>query len=123
MALSYNDDVKDRQRNLKLPAFFAAGSFLVIVSLTGLTNPIDKVGYSLIFFAGLFILLVSLGYLTVALQHGYVGAKNRLRIVIVSLFLLIALMFRSAQSLGWIDALILLLIVIGLLFYSTTRTS
>ena len=123
MALSYNQDVEDRRASLKLPAALAAGSFFILLILLFFTSPIDKVGISILFFAALFLLLNSVGYLLVGLQAGRVNAKSRSRIVISSVFLLIILMFRSAGSLGLVDAIVLIAITTGLLFYSSRRSS
>ena len=123
MALSYNQGVDDRRQTLKLPTISLVGSFLVLLSCILLTSPLDRVGLAIIFFAALLIFLVSLGYLVVGLQIGRVSPKNRSRIVIASVFLLILLMFRSAGSLGWVDAIVLWAITSGLLFYSSRRGS
>jgi len=56
-------------------------------------------------------------------QSGQVTPKSKYRIFIISIFLLVLAMFRSAQSLSWVDALVLLLVTVGLLFYSSRRTS
>jgi hypothetical protein len=45
----------------------------------------------------------------------------RYRIITISVFILIVLMFRSAQSLSWIDGLVLIIIAVGLLFYGSWR--
>jgi hypothetical protein len=121
VALSYNQEVENQRTSLKLPALLSAGSFLIILFCILFTNPVDKVGVAVIFFAALLILFSSLGYLIVGFQMGAVSPKNRSRIVISSVFLLILLMFRSAESLGWVDALVLLGITAGLLFYSSRR--
>jgi len=57
----------------------------------------------------------------VRLQLGEVSIKNRYRIVAVSLIILTIMMFRSANSLNWVDALILILISFGLVFYISRR--
>ena len=61
-----------------------------------------------------------LGY-SLNLQAGQMRRVYRYRIIIVSIFIVIVLMFRSAQSLSWIDGLVLLIITTGLLFYSGRR--
>jgi hypothetical protein len=123
VALSYNQGMNDHPQTLKLPAIIMAGSFLVMLLLGLLTSPIDKVGYAIVFFAGLLGFLISLGYLIIRLQLGGVSKKNRSQIIIVSIFLVIISMFRSAHSLDWVDGLVLLGITSGLLFYSGSRVS
>jgi amino acid permease len=86
------------------------------------TSPINNIIYAAAFFGLALIFLVSLGHLMVRLQTGEVSAKNRYRIVALSLVLLILLMFRSAQSLNWVDGVILVLIGFGLIFYISKRS-
>jgi hypothetical protein len=97
------------------------GSLLALVILMSSTNPVDKIIYAVLFFVLAFIFIVSLGYLMVRLQLGEISSKNRYRIVALSLVFLSLLMFRSAQSLNWVDGLILLLITFGLGFYISRR--
>lgn len=110
-----------RARKIKLSLFFSLASFTALLLLMGLTSPVDKVGYALVFFALLFIFLVCLGHLLVFLFKGRLGPKSRGRIVIISVFVVLLLMFNSSQSLNWVDGLILLLVLAGLLFYSSRR--
>jgi hypothetical protein len=101
--------------------------WLAVLSLAGLiilmmtTNPIDKIIYAVFFFAFSLIFLISAGFLLVGVQLGEVSPKNRYRIIAISLIILTLLMFRSAQSLNWVDALILILISFGLVFYISRR--
>jgi hypothetical protein len=99
-----------------MPASFAG---LVIVMLT--TNPIDKIIWAIVFFGLALVFLLSFGFWLVRLQLGEVSNKNKYRIVALSLIVLSLLMFRSAQSLNWVDAVILLLIAFGLGFYISRR--
>lgn len=85
------------------------------------TNPVDKAIYAVVFFVLALVFMISFGYLLIGMQKGEVGNKDRLRVVIISLIILILLMFRSAQSLNWVDALILLLICFGAGFYISRR--
>ena len=103
------------------PAAVAAGSFLFLTIFALLTSPIKNITYAILFFIGLAVFLTSSGYFLTYLRKAAVGPKERYRIFIASLFILTALMFRSAQSLNWIDGLVLLLIIAGLLFYSGRR--
>jgi hypothetical protein len=44
-------------------------------------------------------------------------------VISLSLVLLILLMFRTAQSLSWVDGIILILIGFGLVFYISKRSA
>jgi hypothetical protein len=94
-----------------------------IIILATTTSPVDNVIYAAFFFGFAFVFMVSLGYLLVRLQMGEVSHKNRYRIISLSLVLLILLMFRSAQSLSWVDGIILALIGFGLAFYISQRAN
>jgi hypothetical protein len=107
---------KNRLSFWLMPASFAG---LVIVMLT--TNPIDKIIWAIVFFGLALVFLLSFGFWLVRLQLGEVSNKNKYRIVALSLIVLSLLMFRSAQSLNWVDAVILLLIAFGLGFYISRR--
>jgi hypothetical protein len=52
-----------------------------------------------------------------------ISSKSKFKIAVFSLTVIVILMFRSAQSLSMEDALILLLIALGALFYGTKRTA
>lgn len=108
---------------IKFWFFASVVSFLAVLTIMLSTSPIDKIGFAIVFFAVFWALLVSLGHLLIYLRRGQVTPKARNRILIVSIFVMLLVMFRSAQSLSWIDALILLLVVAGLLFYSSRRTT
>ncbi|HVS79250.1 MAG TPA: hypothetical protein VHD84_03120 [Candidatus Saccharimonadales bacterium] len=101
--------------------WLATLSFLGLVILMIATNPIDKIIYAVVFFVLFFIFMVNFGYLLVRVQLGEVAPKDRYRIVAISLIILTLIMFRSAQSLNWVDALILALISFGLVFYISRR--
>lgn len=105
----------------KLTFWLALTSFLGLVILMLSTNPIDKIIYAVFFFGLALIFFISFGYLIVRLQAGEISPKNRYRIVAVSLIILTLIMFRSAQSLNWVDAVILVLISFGLVFYISRR--
>ena len=105
----------------KLNLWISLLSLAGLVILMTSTDPIDKAIYAVIFFGLAFIFMVSFGYLLVSAQLGLVSAKNRYRIVALSLVVLTLLMFRSAQSLNLVDGFILLLIAFGLGFYISRR--
>jgi len=113
--------VKYLHRLPKLPAILCAGSFLFLVIFCSLTNPIENISLTVVFFLAALVLLVSLGHLLTYLRKGIITRKARYRIIVSSIFILTLLMFRSAQSLSAVDILILILIVFGLIFYSSSR--
>jgi len=113
--------VNKNRRHVLLPAALAAGSFLFLFLLMSLTSPVRNVAYGAVFFLGLMILLMSLGYLTLRLNGREVHAKNRYRIFTISIFIVVLVMFRSAQSLSLVDGLVLLFITAGMLFYISRR--
>jgi amino acid permease len=87
------------------------------------TDPLKNVSYIIVFFVLLLVFLVSLGNLAVAAQEGSVTPKNRAKVIIISIFIVLVLMFRSAQSLSWVDGLALLLIIFGFWFYIGRRSA
>lgn len=101
--------------------FLAIASLLAVVALMTATSPVNNLIYAVFFFVFILIFLVSFGYLFIRAQMGEVSPKNRYRIVALSLLLIILVMFRSAQSLNWVDGVILLLIAFGLVFYISRR--
>ena len=102
---------------------------LALLSLAGLailmtsTSPIDNILYAALFFFLALVFLLSLGIFSVRLQTGEVSHKNRYRVISLSLVVLILLMFRTAQSLSWVDGIILVLIGFGLVFYISKRST
>ncbi|MGH7157001.1 MAG: hypothetical protein ACREGG_02735 [Candidatus Saccharimonadales bacterium] len=110
------------KRNLKRSGLTTLASFLALAILMTSTSPINNVIYAALFFGLALLFLISLGYFMVRLQTGSVSPKNRYRIIVVVLILLILLMFRSAQSLSWVDGVILVLISFGLVFYISKRS-
>jgi peptidoglycan/LPS O-acetylase OafA/YrhL len=110
-----------RSRKIKLSLISSVLSLVALTLLIGLTSPIDNVSFGVGFFGGGFWLLVSLGHLLIYVRRGKLGPKSRGRIVIFSVFLVLVMMFSSSQSLNWVDGLILLLVLAGLLFYSSRR--
>jgi uncharacterized membrane protein len=106
----------------RFPGSLTLGSLVALIILSSLTNPVDNIIYTALFFGLALLFLLSLGHFMVRLQTGEVSSKNRYRIVALSLVLLILLMFRSAQSLSWVDGIILILIGFGLVFYISRRS-
>src|SRR3989344_5924713 len=111
-----------QRQSLKKPALFTITSFLTLLVIALTTNPANNIAYTMIFFGVALVFLISLGYLVVYLRRGRLGPKGRTRIFILSVGLVLALMFRSAQALNWVDGVIFLLVVAGLIFYSSRRT-
>lgn len=109
------------KKQILIPASFLIISLVSMVLLMLLTSPVKKIGYAVVFFGILSVALISLGYLIVRIWGGQTTAKNRYRIIIVSLFITISLMFRSAQSFNWVDLVIVVLVTFGLLFYGGRR--
>ncbi len=110
------------KRRLRLSGLLALVSFAGIAILMTATSPVNNILYAAIFFGLALVFLISLGYFLVRLQTGEVSSKNRYRIVALTLVLLILLMFRSSQSLSWVDGVILVLIGFGLVFYISKRS-
>ena len=106
----------------KLAFWLTVLSFLGLIGVMAGTNPAQKITYAVAFFALAFIFMISFGFLMVGIQLGEVSSKNRYRIIAISLIILTLLMFRSAQSLNWVDGIILLLISFGLVFYISRRS-
>ena len=96
-------------------------SFLALVIIMLSTNPVDKITYAVFFFVLALIFMISSGFFFIGAQKGTVGTKDRFRIIALSLVILTLLMFRSAQSLNWVDGLILVFICFGLGFYISRR--
>jgi peptidoglycan/LPS O-acetylase OafA/YrhL len=107
---------------LSLPAVLTAGSFLALAIIVSTTNPTDKIAYAMFFFLFLTVFLIGAGYLLIRRIRGKVSPRNRYRLFIISICLVILLMFRSAQSLSWVDGLVLAALALGMLFYSGRRT-
>jgi len=101
--------------------WLALTSFLALVIIMLSTNPVDKIIYAVVFFVLALIFMISFGFFFLGVQKGVVGTKDRFRIIALSLVILTLLMFRSAQSLNWVDALILVFICFGLGFYISRR--
>ena len=87
-----------------------------------LTSPVKNITWAAVFFVTLLVFLLSLGYSAVYLQVGEMRPAYRYRIVIISIFIVVLLMFRSAETLSWLDGVVLAIITAGLLFYSGRRS-
>lgn len=105
---------------VKLPAVIFAGSFLCLMCVALLFSAAGNVILIAIFFVLILSILIS-GGLTLGGLAGPVGPRSRQAIIVVSIFTVILLMFRSAHSLGVVDLLILVLTTAGISFYLRRR--
>ena len=110
-----------RRKHLLIPLLLSVASLLFMLVFAGLTSPIDRIAFAIVFFIALLVFLVSLGHLIVLLQNGQISSKSRYRIWIVSLLILVTVMLRSAQSLNIWGLAMVVLIAFGLIFYSSRR--
>jgi hypothetical protein len=115
--------MNERQKRVWLPAAFLAGSFLFMTLVVLLTSPFQNILYAILFFLALLVFLVSLGHLLVYIRYRRLSHRSRYRIFILSFFTLVLGMFSSAQSLSWLDILVVCLITTGLFFYVGRRTT
>lgn len=106
---------------LWLALLLSGASFLTLLLISLLTNPIDNVSYAIVFFIVLWFFLVALSYLLILARFKRVKPAARRKILIIPTLLVILLMFRSAGTLSWVDGLVLLVLAVGLLFYSARR--
>ena len=113
----------ERREHLKRPLWAALVSAGGLLAFASLTNPKDNISYSLILFAIVLVFLISVGYVLAYLRWGQVTPRGRARILVISTLLTVALMLKSAGSLNGVEGLVLLLIGVGLWFYSGRRTS
>ena len=115
------NDVITHQHRIKLPALVSAGSLIFIIILVLSTDPVQNIGWAILFFGLAFIFLISFIGATFKLQKGKLTPDIRHRITLVSSFIVICLMLRSAGSLSPADMLVLLLIFSGSIFYFSRR--
>ncbi len=108
---------------LKFWSFASLISFVALISIMLFTSPAKNITSAIPFFAVLVLFLISIGHGLVYLRRPLIGRRGHNRIAIISVLITLMLMFRSAQTLNWIDALILLLVAFGLLFYSSKRSA
>lgn len=106
---------------IKLPLALSCGSLIVILTFLLTTSPIVNIAYAIPFFLALFIFLTSILYLLVDIQGPGVSRAAKQRIIFISTFCTVFLMFTSSRSLSLADLFILLLIVGGLYFYAGRR--
>jgi hypothetical protein len=113
--------MNQRQRNIKLPLIVSASCLVFVTLLITLTDPIKNIIWAVFFFLALFILLISLATLFITAQKGGVSVKARHRVFLIASFIVLSLMLRSAGSLSLVDALTLVLILVGMAFYFSKR--
>ena len=109
-------------QRLRNSAIMVLASFAALAILMMATSPLDNIIFTALFFGLALVFLISLGYFFVRLQTGEVTPKNRYRILTISLILIVLVMFRSADSLSWVDGIILILFGFGLVFYISRRS-
>ena len=109
-------------QRLRNSAIMVLASFAALAILMMTTSPLDNIIFTALFFGFALVFLISLGYFFVRLQTGEVTPKNRYRILTISLILIVLVMFRSADSLSWVDGIILILFGFGLVFYISRRS-
>ena len=95
MLAGYNWSMKGLHRHAVMPLSILGASFLCLLLLALFTSPLNNIAVAVFFFLALLVFLASLGYGVALLQNGRVTAKSRERIVGLSIFLVVLLMFRS----------------------------
>jgi hypothetical protein len=113
----------DDTKKPRIPLIILIASFASLAVCSLFTSPFGHVVNILIFFIALFIFIVSLCWTIALMGRETISSKSKFKIAVFSLTVIVILMFRSAQSLSMEDALILLLIALGALFYGTKRTA
>ncbi|HEU5004950.1 MAG TPA: hypothetical protein VFT49_02580 [Candidatus Saccharimonadales bacterium] len=106
---------------MKLPVIFLAGSLMGLLMIAAYTTPSSNIAMVVVFFFLLLVFLMSLGFGLGALRSGRVTPRWRHRTILVSLLVVLLFMFRSSQSLNWVDGVILLLTIGGISFYTDRR--
>lgn len=86
-----------------------------------LTNPLSNIIYVSLFFLAFYVFLNSLGFLVFAIQKQEPTPKKRQSVILLSTFVVILLMFRSAKALSLLDSVLLLVFSGGLFFYLSRR--
>ena len=105
----------------KLPAIFTAGSLFCLLGLLFLTSPIVNIFSAVVFFVLLLVFFISVAIWVVKVKKQRLTPSNKYKIVILSLLVVIGLMFKSVQSLNWINAFMLVFIVVGSGAYISRR--
>jgi energy-converting hydrogenase Eha subunit C len=106
---------------IKLPFAIFMGSLIFICLLVLLSNPLSNIILVSLFFLGFYVFLNSLGFLLLAAQKQDLTPKNKRNIILLSTFVVVLLMFRSAKALSLLDSLLLLVFCGGLFFYLSRR--
>lgn len=111
----------ERRKHLKLSFIWVLVPLAGLLTFSALTNPVDSVSHSLIFFSLLLAVIAATVAFITYLFMGRVSPKSRWRIVTISIAAVVALMLKSSGSLKPAETVVLLLIVVGLWFYSGRR--
>jgi hypothetical protein len=109
------------KKRIGLPLSITLSTLVAMVLLMGLSSPVNKISYAIVFFLLFLVFLISLGYSVISMQFGQVTPKAKYRIIIISSLIVLAIMLRSVQSLNLVDLLIVGLISFGLIFYTSRR--
>jgi hypothetical protein len=112
-----------RLKRYKLSMTLFVLSGLTIVLLALLTSPIHQISWAIVFFVALLFMFISFGHILVERVVGQVSSRSRYRIFVISIFLLVAIMFRSAQSLRLPDLIVILSVTVLLIFYGNRRST
>lgn len=109
------------QQKLKLPALTIAGSFLTLSVFMSLTDPFQNPFFSIVVFALMAILLISIGYFLTILRGREITPRRRIRIILVASLIMVGAMLRSFGSLDAWQTVVLLIVGAGLWFYTGRR--
>lgn len=109
-------------KNTGLAFFSSLISFVALVAIVLLTNPLQNVSYAIYFFGLLFGLIVSLSYFIRLSWGGRITSNYSYKVFVCSILFIILAMFKSAGSLGIANVAILILLSAGLLFYFNRRS-
>lgn len=112
--------VKSIKAHQKLPLLALAASFLCLGLITLVSSPVRSPSLILLFFALVLVLLIS-GLFSLLGVRQPLSLRRRRLVVVGSIYITVLLMFKSANSLGLMDVLILLLASAGVIFYLNRR--
>src|SRR5436190_4709896 len=115
--------MKLHEKHLFWPALLTGLSSIALLACLLFTSPLKNVSFIALFFVIFLAFLINLGHLIVHIRFGEVKMQHRYRIFVFSIFILLVVMFRSAQSLNPVDISILILIIVGLFFYGAKRVN
>lgn len=109
-------------RKTQLASLMFLISFVSLLGMALLTNPMNDIGVVLYFFVALFIFILSLGYALVLSRNRYSSPRSNYKIFVFSASAVVLMMFKSTGSLEIINLLIIGLLIWGLFFYFNRRS-